>query len=173
MPVGPCIAYCWCSRVASVHVVVPAPAILCFAHLSIVRAQGQHFSAWSVFSWGCGIHGYVGRPPDPNACLKGCTSTESHRRPRLMVRKAGSTVHAPKSHPLGSEKSSSSMVQAGGTCNPCNCTSSSQVQVVLLGGSALCCASLSAPAEGTGRDVSTQQQAGCLHTECRSGRLGY
>ena len=34
--VGPCIAYCLCSRVASVDVVVPALAILCFAPLSIV-----------------------------------------------------------------------------------------------------------------------------------------
>ena len=36
--VGPCIAYSLCSRVASVDVVVPAPAILCFAPLSIVTA---------------------------------------------------------------------------------------------------------------------------------------
>ena len=36
--VGPYIAYCLCFRVASVDVVVPAPAILCFAPLSIVTA---------------------------------------------------------------------------------------------------------------------------------------
>ena len=36
--VGPCIAYCLCSRVASVDVVVPAPALLSFAPLSIVTA---------------------------------------------------------------------------------------------------------------------------------------
>ena len=40
--VGPCIAYCLCSRVASVDVVVPAPAILCFAPLSIVTALLHH-----------------------------------------------------------------------------------------------------------------------------------
>ena len=36
--VGPCIAYCLRFRVASVDVVVPAPAILCFAPLSVVTA---------------------------------------------------------------------------------------------------------------------------------------
>ena len=36
---GPCIAYTLCSRVASVDVVVPAPAVLCFAPLSIVTAS--------------------------------------------------------------------------------------------------------------------------------------
>ena len=36
--VGPYIAYCLCSRVASVDVVVPAPALLSFAPLSIVTA---------------------------------------------------------------------------------------------------------------------------------------
>ena len=35
---GPCIAYCLCSRVGSVAVAVPAPTILCFAPLSIVTA---------------------------------------------------------------------------------------------------------------------------------------
>ena len=35
---GPCIAYCLYSRVGSVAVAVPAPAILCFAPLSIVTA---------------------------------------------------------------------------------------------------------------------------------------
>ena len=37
--VVPCIAYCLCSRVASVDVVVHAPAILCFAPLSIVTQK--------------------------------------------------------------------------------------------------------------------------------------
>ena len=36
--VGPCIAYCLCSRVGSVAVAVPAPPFLCFAPLSIVTA---------------------------------------------------------------------------------------------------------------------------------------
>ena len=35
---GPCIAYCLCSRVGSVAVAVPAPTMLCFAPLSIVTA---------------------------------------------------------------------------------------------------------------------------------------
>ena len=35
---GPCIAYCLCSRVGSVAAAVPAPPILCFAPLSIVTA---------------------------------------------------------------------------------------------------------------------------------------
>ena len=34
---GPCVAYCLCSRVGSVAVAVPAPTI-CFAPLSIVTA---------------------------------------------------------------------------------------------------------------------------------------
>ena len=37
---GPCIAYCMCSRVGSVAVAVPAPPLLCFAPLSIVTAVG-------------------------------------------------------------------------------------------------------------------------------------
>ena len=41
---GPCIAYCLCSRLGSVAVAVPAPMILCFAPLSIVTA-----SAWFEF----------------------------------------------------------------------------------------------------------------------------
>ena len=34
---GPCVAYCLCSRVGSVAVAVPAPTI-CFAPLSMVTA---------------------------------------------------------------------------------------------------------------------------------------
>ena len=36
--VGPCVAYCLCSRVGSVAVAVPAPTI-CFAPLSIVTTD--------------------------------------------------------------------------------------------------------------------------------------
>ena len=39
---GPCIAYCLCSRLGSVAVAVPAPTILCFAPLSIVTRQNLH-----------------------------------------------------------------------------------------------------------------------------------
>ena len=39
---GPCVAYCLCSRVGSVAVAVPAPTILCFAPLSIVTAHLKH-----------------------------------------------------------------------------------------------------------------------------------
>ena len=38
---GPCVAYCLCSRVGSVAVAVPAPTI-CFAPLSIVTAASIH-----------------------------------------------------------------------------------------------------------------------------------
>ena len=40
---GPCIAYCLCSRVGSVAVAVPAPTILCFAPLSIVTARSAPY----------------------------------------------------------------------------------------------------------------------------------
>ena len=38
---GPCVAYCLCSRLGSVAVAVPAPTILCFAPLSIVTHANE------------------------------------------------------------------------------------------------------------------------------------
>ena len=50
---GPCVAYCLCSRVGSVAVAVPAPTI-CFAPLSIVTASRRDLVAavGSATVWG-------------------------------------------------------------------------------------------------------------------------
>ena len=45
---GPCVAYCLCSRVGCVAVAVPAPTI-CFAPLSIVTASKQDRDSGGAF----------------------------------------------------------------------------------------------------------------------------